>query len=128
MRESIALAILAMAAYSAASQAQTGIDKRLMALEPNTRLIQVCNLSGLQTLGRDKAIAKVDRVLVDAISPPAVEGNTAKGSGGAVRSGKQWYRFSFTCALTPDRMKATAFTYKIDRQIPKEQWEKFNLW
>ena len=39
--------------------AQTGLDKRMQALEPHTRMIQLCNLSGLETFAKDKKVAEV---------------------------------------------------------------------
>ena len=102
-------------------------DKRLLALEPHTRMIQLCNLSGLETVAKDKRMGKVDRVLIDALAQPTVESNVAKGAGGALRSKGQWYKFSYRCELTSDRTRATHFSYVLDQQIPKAQWEKFNL-
>ena len=99
----------------------------MQALEPQTRMIQLCNLSGLQTFAKDKRVAKVDRVRIDALAQPTVESNVAKGVGGAVRTGGRWYKFSYRCAFTSDRMRATHFSYELDKEIPKAQWERFNL-
>jgi len=107
--------------------AQTGLDKRMQALEPHTRMIQLCNLSGLETFAKDKKVARVDRVRIDALAQPTVESNIARGAGGAVRTGGHWYKFSYRCVLTSDRMRATHFSYVLEREIPKAQWEKFNL-
>jgi len=107
--------------------AQTVLDKRMQALEPQTRLIQLCNLSGLETFAKDKRVAKVDRVRIDALAAPTVESNVAKGAGGAVRTGGRWYKFSYRCVFTNDRMRATHFSYVLDKEIPKTQWERFNL-
>ena len=107
--------------------AQTGLDKRMQALEPHTRMIQLCNLSGLETFAKDKKVARVDRVRIDALAQPTVESNIARGAGGAVRTGGHWYKFSYRCVLTSDRLRATHFSYVLEREIPKAQWEKFNL-
>jgi Domain of Unknown Function (DUF930) len=109
------------------SGAQTALDKRMQALEPHTRMIQLCNLSGLETFAKDKKVARVDRVRIDALAQPTVESNVARGAGGAVRTGGHWYKFSYRCVLTSDRMRATHFSYVLEREIPKAQWEKFNL-
>lgn len=109
------------------SGAQTALDKRMQALEPHTRMIQLCNLSGLETFAKDKKVARVDRVRIDALAQPTVESNVARGAGGAVRTGGHWYKFSYRCVLTNDRMRATHFSYVLEREIPKAQWEKFNL-
>jgi hypothetical protein len=107
--------------------AQSALDKRLGALEPHTRMIQLCNLSGLETFAKDKRVARVDRVRIDALAAPTVESNVAKGVGGAVRTGGHWYKFSYRCVLTADRMRATHFSYVLDQEIPKAHWERFNL-
>jgi hypothetical protein len=107
--------------------AQTALDKRMQALEPHTRMIQLCNLSGLETFAKDKKVGKVDRVRIDALAQPTVDSNIAQGAGGAVRTGGHWYKFSYRCVLTHDRTRATHFSYVLEREIPKAQWEKFNL-
>jgi Domain of Unknown Function (DUF930) len=107
--------------------AQTPLDKRMQALEPHTRMIQLCNLSGLETFAKDKKVAKVDRVRIDALAEPSVESNVAKGVGGAVRTSGHWYKFSYRCVFTSDRMRTTHFSYVLDKEIPRAQWERFNL-
>ena len=99
-----------------------------MQLDPQTRMIQVCDLSGLQAFARDKSIKPADRVRVDALSAPKVHGNVISGAGGALRSGGLWIGFSFTCEVAADRMRTTAFRYVIGKAIPPGQWEKYNLW
>ena len=44
------------------------------------------------------------------------------GTGGAFRSGGQWYQFSFTCTGSADRMKVIAFKYNIGKTIPESKW------
>ncbi|HEU0159821.1 MAG TPA: DUF930 domain-containing protein [Hyphomicrobiaceae bacterium] len=107
--------------------AQTALDKRMQALEPHTRMIQLCNLSGLESFAKDKKVGKVDRVRIDALAQPTIESNIAQGAGGAVRTAGHWYKFSYRCVLTHDRTRATHFSYVLEREIPKAQWEKFNL-
>jgi Domain of Unknown Function (DUF930) len=127
MRDLRVWSIPAALLLSTPAVAQTGLDKRMQALEPHTRMIQLCNLHGMETLAKDKRLAKVDRVRIDALAAPTVDTNIAKGVGGAVRTGGHWYRFSYSCAFTNDRMKATDFSYVLDKEIPKAQWERFNL-
>jgi len=119
--------LVAILVSAAPAAAQTVLDKRMQALEPQTRLIQLCNLSGLETFAKDKRVAKVDRVRIDALAAPTVESNVAKGAGGAVRTGGRWYKFSYRCVFSADRMRATHFSYVLDKEIPKTQWERFNL-
>jgi Domain of Unknown Function (DUF930) len=125
-RPAYGLGLLAALCATAAG-AQTALDKRMQALEPHTRMIQLCNLSGLETFAKDKSVPKVDRVRIDALAAPTVESNIARGAGGAVRTQGHWVKFSYRCQLTPDRMRATNFSYVLEREIPRAQWEKFNL-
>lgn len=127
LRQLGAWLLAAGTALSTPAGAQNVLDKRLAALEPYTRMIQLCNLSGLEAFAKDKKVAKVDRVRIDALAAPTVESNSAKGAGGAVRTGGRWYKFSYRCAFSSDRLRATHFSYVLDQEIPKAQWERFNL-
>jgi len=118
---------MATTLLATAAGAQTTLDKRMQGLEPHTRMIQLCNLSGLETFAKDKSVPKVDRVRIDALAAPTVESNVARGAGGAVRTQGHWFKFSYRCQFTPDRMRATHFSYVLEREIPRAQWEKFNL-
>jgi hypothetical protein len=48
--------------------------------------------------------------------------------GAAVRTPQHWYALSFTCTVSSDQMKATAFTYELGKEIPKETWDEVGLW
>src|SRR5262245_12181014 len=119
--------LVAILVSATPGDAQTVLDKRMQALEPQTRLIQLCNLSGLETFAKDKRVAKVDRVRIDALAAPTVESNVARGAGGAVRTGGRWYNFSYRCVFSYDRMRASHFRYVLDKELIKRQWERFNL-
>lgn len=108
--------------------AQTPMEAALKKLDPTSRMMQVCDISGLATFARDKTLVRVDRVRVDAISPPRIDHALVAGNGGALRSGGDWFGFSFSCTIGADGLKATSFTYKVGQKIPKDQWEEHNLW
>jgi Domain of Unknown Function (DUF930) len=124
----VVLGFVASSVFASAALAQSRLDQSLMKLEPNTRMVQVCDLSGLKAMARAIKGAHPDGVRINALSEPNVAGNIVTGSGGAMRAGGRWINFSFSCALTPDKMKATAFSFAIGREIPQAQWEKYNLW
>ncbi|KAB2919614.1 MAG: DUF930 domain-containing protein [Hyphomicrobiaceae bacterium] len=128
MRKVAVPAALAGCLLCSPTSAQTGMDRLLKKMDPQTRTMQVCDLLGLQTFTREKKLVKPDRVRINATSAPTVQGNVVSGTGGAVRTGGQWITFSFTCMVTPDRMKATAFTYTMGRPIPKNRIEALGLW
>jgi len=107
-------------------------DARFLAslsrLDPNTRLEQVCDLYAMNQISRDSNPFHPDRAKTDVISHPRHSGNTVTGTGGAFRSGGQWYQFSFTCTASADRMKVIAFKYTIGKAIPKTKWASYGLW
>ncbi len=128
MRKVAVSAALAGCLFCSPVFAQTGMERLLKKMDPQTRMTQVCDLLGLQTFTREKKLVKPDRVRINATAVPTVQGNVVSGSGGAVRTAGQWLSFSFTCTVTPDRMKATAFTYTMGKPIPKNRIEALGLW
>jgi hypothetical protein len=107
-------------------------DARFLAslsrLDPDTRLEQVCDLYAMKQISRDDNPFHPDRAKTDVISHPRHSGNTVIGTGGAFRSGGRWYRFSFTCTGSADRMKVIAFKYKLGEAIPESKWASYGLW
>jgi hypothetical protein len=85
-------------------------------------------LRGGRRIARDKNSYHPDRAVIDSISPIKVHGDTVAGTGGAFRSGGQWYQFSFTCKTTPDRLKILSFDYRVGEKIPEDKWSAFGLW
>ncbi|MFJ5489078.1 DUF930 domain-containing protein [Hansschlegelia beijingensis] len=51
-----------------------------------------------------------------------------RGSGAAIRSGGEWYRLTFSCRATGDRMRVLALTYRVGAAIPPKDWERYGLW
>lgn len=104
------------------------MEAMLRRYDPQTRFEQVCDLAAMKEIGDDGANPyKPDRAMINAVSDPAVAEAVMKGSGGAFRSHGLWYRFSFTCRASPDRMKVLSFTYQLGPQIPKAKWEEYGL-
>jgi hypothetical protein len=119
------LFLLALPAASAQKAAADWTSK----LEPRTRAMEVCNLAGLTTFGKDKKLKpRPDRVRVNAGADPKIDGTLVSGANGAVRSGRKWYAFSFKCTLNDTKTKATAFVYDLGKEIPKGQLERLGLW
>ena len=109
------------------------VDRRFEAslrkLDPTTRFEQLCDMEAMQRIGRSKSNPyKPDRALTAAVSEAVVTGDTMKGKGGAFRHRKQWYQFSFTCTVSPDRMKIKSFDFQVGAEIPESKWEDYGLW
>lgn len=119
-----------VAALVLLSQAATAnaLDRALAQLDPEERAHQACMILGLDKVRKDRAFPHADRMQSGVLGRAKVEGNRVTGTGGAVRADHRWYRISFDCAVTKDRMKATAFTYKIGPEIPRNKWDDIGLW
>jgi len=107
---------------------EPGIEAMLKRIDPDDRLEQVCDYAAAKRIGLDRNPYHPDRAVIDQISPFKVDGNTIKGSGGAFRSRGQWYRFSFSCTTTPDRLKILSFDYRVGEKIPEDKWDDYGLW
>jgi hypothetical protein len=117
-----------LACIATAAQAAP-IDKALMKLDPEERAHQACIIKGLDKIVADKTLPGADRMKTGVLGTAKfIAGTRVTTVGGAVRAKHKWYRLSFDCTVTADQMKATAFTYKIGAEIPKETWEEIGLW
>ena len=107
---------------------EPGIETMLKRIDIADRLEQVCDYAAAKRIGRDKNPYHPDRAVIDSIAPFKVEGDTIRGDGGAFRSHGQWYRFSFSCTTTPDRLKILSFDYRVGEKIPEDKWNEYGLW
>lgn len=113
---------------NSAHAANTHLSRGFMKMEPKTRSLQICNNRGSREISKEKEFAKLDRVVVDAMSNPSVDRNVISGDGGAFRLKGQWHQFQFKCVLADDKLSAISFTYQIGDAIPEDQWERYGLW
>ena len=99
----------------------------LKRLDPETRLIQVCNMEAMRRIDRDANSFHPDRVMIDQIAAPGLNSSALKGSGGVFRSGGEWYQFSFTCKATADHLTVLSLDYKVGAKIDRDQWDELGL-
>ena len=118
--------LLAVATVSVKAQ-ETRFEQSLRLLDPDTRFDQVCDVAAMNAIRRDAKQFRPDRAVSSAMSNTRTSGNTMEGTGGAFRSKGEWYQFSFTCTVSPDRMKVVSFTYKTGEAIPESKWANFGL-
>jgi Domain of Unknown Function (DUF930) len=108
--------------------AATSMDRVMAKLEPEERAHEACVLLGVDKVRKDKALPHADRMKAGVLGPAKYTGTRVTTVGGAVRADHRWYRLSFDCTVTPDQMKATAFSYKIGPEIPRDKWDDIGLW
>lgn len=128
MKPSIAAIALGLIAATPSFAANSRFERSLRHLDPVTRQVQICDFAAMKHINRDANPFRPDRAVVNAISNPRVKENVLQGSGGAFRSRGQWYRFSFTCSTSPDRMKVLSFQYTLGAPIPENEWAQYGLW
>jgi len=104
------------------------MDKALKKLDPVERAHQACAIKGVDTLRRDKRLPGADRLKTGVAGAAVIDGSVVTGKGGAVHAKGRWYALKFTCVVTSDAMRATAFTYEVGQVIPEAKWEAYGLW
>lgn len=128
VKSAAAVVIVALCASGSAA----ALDERLVAslkrLDPETRLEQVCDLEAMSRIDKDSTPYHPDRAKTDVVSHPQHLGDIVKGSGGAFRSKRKWYSFSFVCKGTPDHLSVLSFAYRIGDLIPESKWASYGLW
>lgn len=96
-------------------------------LADSEKLMQLCNIEGLEQLRRVAPDTDPDTLVPYAMADPMSVGLTLTAPGAAFRSRRKWYGVSFTCAVAPDLQGVTAFAFTLGESIPEDQWEEHNL-
>ena len=123
----LALVVLTVALSTPASAFDMRAVATLKRMDPETRLVQVCDLAAMERISKDRNAFKPDRVMLDQLSPPRRKGESLQGTGGVFRSNGEWYHLSFKCAASEDRLKVLSFSYQVGARIERDAWEKMNL-
>ncbi len=116
--------------YSAgilASPRSRQVRKGLTQLDPEERVVQLCNLEAMEQVHRWKPDFNPDFLVAYAFSGVRFSGETLKANGGAFRSRRQWFRVAYSCTHTPDRNTIVGFDFRVGDAIPPEQWQDLGL-
>jgi hypothetical protein len=116
--------------YAAAILGEPGmahIRKAFGTLASSEKLMQLCNIEGLEQIRRAEPSTDPDTLVSYAMSEPVTTGLTLSAAGGAFRSRRKWYGISFQCSVAADLSAVTAFEFRLGEPIPPEQWEEHNL-
>jgi len=119
---------LALVLDFAGPAAADPVQQAMLKLGPEERAHQACVIKGIEELRRGKRLPQADRLKTGIFKPAAFNGTTVAATGGAVRANSHWYALKFTCAVTPDQMKATSFAYELGAEIPEAEWDELGLW
>jgi len=123
-----ALAAAACALAASMPAIAGSIKEQLAKLDPEERAHQACIIKGIDTIKHDRKLPGADSMKTSIFGRAAFTGETVTAKGGAVRAHNRWYKLTFSCTVTADEMKATAFTYEIGTEIPQDKWDDLGLW
>jgi len=104
------------------------VRNELQKLDPDERLEQRCDIEAMDEISGAKAGFRPDKVIAYAFGDPKLEGTTFKAKGAVFRSKGEWYRLSYKCEASSDRLDINAFKYKIGDQVPHEDWAEHYLY
>lgn len=96
-------------------------------LDPGERMVQLCNIEGLEQIRRAAPSYDPDTLVSYAMADTTATGLTLSATGGAFRSRRKWYGVSFQCSIAADYSAVTAFSFKLGAAIPEDEWEDHNL-
>jgi len=103
------------------------IRKTFGTLAVSEKLMQLCNIEGLEQIRRAQPRYDPDTLVAYAMSDQVTSGLTLSATGGAFRSRRKWYRIEFQCSVAADLSAVTAFEFRLGEAIPQDQWEEHNL-
>ena len=104
------------------------IRTQLQKLTPEERLEQRCDIEAMDQISKAKGGFRPDKVIAYAFGDPKLNGTTFKTKGAVFRSRGEWYRLSYKCEASPDRLEVNAFKYSIGKVVPHEDWEEHYLY
>ena len=126
----IALFALALAPFCAspALALDARIRGQLEKLTPEERLEQRCDMEAMDRIGGGKGGFRPDKVIAYAFGDPKLDGTTFKTKGAVFRSKGEWYRLSYKCEASEDRLEVNGFKYRIGEQVPHGDWAAHYLY
>jgi len=116
--------------YAGGILAEPGMAKMKRTLEtfaPSERLVQLCNIEGLEQIRRGAPAYDPDTLVTYAMSDPVVAGLTLTAPGAAFRSRRKWYGVAVKCTVAANLESVTGFEFRLGKPIPQSDWEAHNL-
>lgn len=103
------------------------IRKTLSTFADSEKLVQLCNMEGLEQIRRANPKFNPDVLVSYAMSDTSVDGMTLIADGGAFHTGKNWYAIRLRCTVSPDYSGVDDFEFAIGAPIPRSEWDSHNL-
>lgn len=113
----------------AAAAVEPRILRELMALTPQERMEQRCDIEAMDRIRREQKGFSPDKVIAYTFADPQVSGTKFKATGAAFRSRGEWYRLRFKCETSgPERVSIKSFDYQIGEMVPRKDWQQYYLY
>ncbi|MFC3694490.1 DUF930 domain-containing protein [Chenggangzhangella methanolivorans] len=122
----VAIALLVVQAPAVALE--RSLEASLLRLDPETRFHQLCDIETMRRISAANGALHPDRMVMDAEREAELSGDEIIGRGAAIRSGGRWYRLTFRCRATSDRLTVLELNYRIGAAIPESRWDEIGLW
>jgi hypothetical protein len=96
-------------------------------LAPDERVEQLCGLEAMGQIHDWQRDFEPDRVTAYALASTQLSGRILTAEGAAFRSRRRWYGLRFSCTVSADLKRVTAFAFHVGEPIPRERWEALGL-
>ena len=128
MKRLVCALLFGVAALHPALAMDQSLVRQFQKLDPQTRLEQRCDTEAMERINKDDSGFRPDKVIAYSFGEPVYDTNQIKAPGAVFRSKGEWYRLSYKCEATADRLEVNAFKYKIGDQVPHEDWAAHYLY
>ncbi|WP_262329507.1 DUF930 domain-containing protein [Bosea sp. BH3] len=96
-------------------------------LAPDERAEQLCGVEAMSQIHAWQSRYEPDRVTAYALAKTRFSGRELQAQGAAFRSRQRWYALSFTCSLSADLKRVSAFAFQVGEPIAPSRWEALGL-
>ncbi|WP_306223570.1 DUF930 domain-containing protein [Bosea beijingensis] len=96
-------------------------------LAPDERVEQLCGLEAMGQIHDWQRDFEPDRVTAYALASTKLSDRVLTAEGAAFRSKRHWYGLRFSCTVSADLKRVTAFAFHVGEPIPRERWEALGL-
>ncbi|MGD9737770.1 MAG: DUF930 domain-containing protein [Bauldia sp.] len=110
-----------------ADPANRRLRETMRTLEWSERIVQLCNIEGLEQIRLAEAGTMPDALISYAFAEPTLTGTTLEAEGGAFRSDRRWYAVRFSCTVSAELDRVTEFRFAVGDPIPEEEWATHDL-
>lgn len=113
----------------AAAAVEPRILRELMALTPQERMEQRCDIEAMDRIRSEQKGLSPDKVIAYTFADTEISGAKLKATGAAFRSKGEWYRLRFKCETGgPERVSIKSFDYQIGTMVPRKDWQRYYLY